>query len=188
MLVWTVLFISTSKSIGYLETNTSKPSYEFIDSLQNVDKKNAYLVNFSKRIETGKIVVSFSDRRLYYVFSRGHAISYPISAPRKDSRWHGILRISRKRVNPPWTPTSEMRAENPRLPDFVSGGHPRNPLGNRALYLGSSLYRIHGTDSPSSIGRSISKGCIRMHNRHIADLYNRVHVGSQVIVTWKSYK
>ena len=79
-----------------------------------------------------------------------------------------------------------MRAENPSLPAYVPGGHPKNPLGNRALYLVSSLYRIHGTDAPWTIGQPVSKGCIRMHNHDVADLYNRVGVGTKVTVPWKS--
>ena len=144
-------------------------------------------VRFSSNYRPGQIIVSFSDRRLYYVVRRGKAISYPIASPRPQSRWQGTMRISRKQVNPPWTPTPTMRRENPNLPAFVPGGHPRNPLGNRALYLGSSLYRIHGTDAPWTIGRAVSKGCIRMFNRDVADLYRRVGVGTRVIVTWRRY-
>ena len=145
------------------------------------------VVSFSTGYASGQIVVSFADRRLYYVHRRGQAISYPIAAPRAQSRWQGTMRVSRKRVNPTWTPTAEMRRENPKLPAFVPGGHPRNPLGFRALYLGSSLYRIHGTDAPWTIGKSVSKGCIRMFNADVADLYKRIPVGTKVVVTWKRY-
>ena len=81
-----------------------------------------------------------------------------------------------------------MRRENPKLPAFVPGGHPRNPLGNRALYLGSSLYRIHGTDAPWTIGKNVSKGCIRMHNEHVIELYDKVRVGMKVTATWNKYE
>lgn len=144
-------------------------------------------VSFSPRYAPGQIIVSFADRRLYYVHQRGQAISYPIAAPRPQSRWQGTMRVSRKQVNPTWTPTAEMRRENPRLPAYVPGGHPKNPLGYRALYLGSSLYRIHGTDAPWTIGQPVSKGCIRMFNSDVADLYNRVPVGTKVVVTWNRY-
>jgi lipoprotein-anchoring transpeptidase ErfK/SrfK len=147
-----------------------------------------YTVSFSKRYSPGQIIVSFGDRRLYHIVSRGKAISYPIAVPRPQSRWSGTLRVSQKRVNPTWTPTPKMRRENPKLPSFVPGGHPRNPLGYRALYLGSSLYRIHGTDAPWTIGKNVSKGCIRMHNNHVAELYNRVRVGTKVVSTWKRFK
>jgi len=145
------------------------------------------LVRFPKSYKPGEIVVSFGDRRLYSVVGRGRAVSYPIAVPRSQSRWQGVERISRKMVNPPWTPTPEMRIENPRLPAFVPGGHPRNPLGNRALYLGATLYRIHGTDAPWTIGKNVSKGCIRMHNRHVAELYKRTPVGTKVTITWQRY-
>jgi lipoprotein-anchoring transpeptidase ErfK/SrfK len=144
-------------------------------------------ISFSKSYDPGQIVVSFADRRLYYVQSRGQALSYPIAAPRSDAAWQGTMRISRKQVNPTWTPTADMRRENPSLPAFVPGGHPRNPLGYRALYLGSSLYRIHGTDAPQTIGRAVSHGCIRMYNADVADLYKRVKVGAKVTVTWNRY-
>ena len=145
------------------------------------------VVSFSKRYSPGQIIVSFGDRRLYHVTRRGEAISYPIAVPRKQSRWQGVLRVSQKRSNPSWTPTASMRKENPKLPSFVPGGHPRNPLGVRALYLGSTLYRIHGTDAPWTIGQNVSKGCIRMHNEHVVELYNRINVGTKVTATWKRY-
>ena len=144
-------------------------------------------VSFPRRFAPGQIVVSFADRRLYYVYQRGAALSYPIASPRQRSAWKGVMRVSRKRVNPPWTPTASMRRENPRLPAYVPGGHPQNPLGSHALYLGSSLYRIHGTDAPWTIGQPVSKGCIRMYNRDVQDLYARVGVGTKVIVTYRRY-
>ncbi|MEO1695626.1 MAG: L,D-transpeptidase family protein, partial [Pseudomonadota bacterium] len=102
------------------------------------------VVSFSKRYAPGQIIVSFGDRRLYYITNRGRALSYPIAVPRPRSRWSGVLRVTQKRVNPTWTPTASMRRENPRLPSVVPGGSKYNPLGSRALYLGSTLYRIHG--------------------------------------------
>jgi lipoprotein-anchoring transpeptidase ErfK/SrfK len=96
--------------------------------------------------------------------------------------------VSAKRVNPGWTPTPEMRLENPRLPAHVPGGHPQNPLGVRALYLGSSMYRIHGTDAPWTIGEAVSKGCIRLYNEDVLDLYPRVLTGTRVTVTWRRFR
>lgn len=145
------------------------------------------VISFPGKFRAGQIVVSFGDRRLYLVQSGGKAISYPIAIPRDQSRWAGSTFISEKRVNPAWTPTPHMRAENPRLPSFVPGGHPLNPLGVRALYLGSSDYRIHGTDAPWTIGAAVSKGCIRMYNEDVIDLYGRVPVGAPVLVTWNKY-
>ncbi|MEM9027410.1 MAG: L,D-transpeptidase [Pseudomonadota bacterium] len=149
------------------------------------DKK---VVQFPREHAPGEIIVSFSDRRLYHVTRRGRAISYPIAVPRAQSRWQGVLRVSWKRVNPPWTPTASMRRENPKLPKTVPGGHPRNPMGARALYLGSTLYRIHGTDAPWTIGKNVSRGCVRMHNAHVKELYSRVKVGTTVTATWKRYR
>jgi len=146
------------------------------------------VVDFSTKVKPGQIIVSFGDRQLYYVTGKGQAIAYPIAIPRDKSRWAGSTYVSMKRVNPPWTPTAEMRAENPNLPAFVPGGHPLNPLGNRAMYLGSSMYRIHGTDAPWTIGEAVSKGCIRMYNEDVLDLYSRVSVGTRVLVTWNHYR
>lgn len=135
----------------------------------------------------GEVIVSFGDRRLYLVTAPGQALAYPIAIPRDQSRWSGVTSITDKRENPSWTPTPTMRAENPRLPMWVPGGHPLNPLGVRALYLGSSMYRIHGTDAPWTIGSAVSKGCIRMYNQDVADLYPRVRQGARVTVTWNRY-
>ena len=145
------------------------------------------MVRFNAPFEPGHIVVSFGDRRLYFVTAPGEAISYPIAIPREQDRWEGTTAVTDKRVNPSWTPTPTMVAENPRLPRWVPGGHPMNPLGVRALYLGASAYRIHGTDAPWTIGTAVSKGCIRMYNQDVLDLYPRVPVGAPVTVTWDRF-
>jgi glycosyltransferase involved in cell wall biosynthesis len=106
---------------------------------------------------------------------------------RQEDRWQGVTAVSDKKLNPSWTPTPTMMAENPRLPRWVPGGHPMNPLGVRALYLGDSFYRIHGTDAPWTIGTAISKGCIRMYNEDVLDLYPRASVGGKVTVTWQRF-
>lgn len=144
-------------------------------------------VQFSSRYQPRQIIVSFGDRKLYWIHQRGQAISYPIAVPREQSRWSGVTSVSRKAINPAWAPTPAMLRENPKLPRWVPGGHPQNPLGVRALYLGSSAYRIHGTDAPWSIGTAVSKGCIRMYNEDVIDLYQRVPVGTRVTVTWQRY-
>jgi lipoprotein-anchoring transpeptidase ErfK/SrfK len=145
------------------------------------------IVRFSPQFAAGEIVVSFGDRRLYFVTQPGQAISYPIAIPREEDRWAGVTKITSKRVDPSWTPTPTMMAENPRLPRWVPGGHPMNPLGVRALYLGSSAYRIHGTDAPWTIGTAVSKGCIRLYNQDVLDLYPRAQVGAKVTVTWDRF-
>lgn len=145
------------------------------------------VVRFSPHFTKGQIVVSFGDRRLYFVARPGEAISYPIAIPREESRWQGVTTVTNKRENPSWTPTPTMMAENPRLPRWVPGGHPMNPLGVRALYLGASTYRIHGTDAPWTIGTAVSKGCIRMYNQDVLDLYPRAAIGAKVTVTWQRF-
>jgi lipoprotein-anchoring transpeptidase ErfK/SrfK len=145
------------------------------------------MVQFPARFVTGEIVVSFADRRLYYVEARGRALSYPIAIPRDQDRWEGTTHVSDKKVDPSWTPTADMMRENPKLPPFVPGGHPMNPMGVRALYLGTTTYRIHGTDAPWTIGDAASKGCIRMFNEHVLDLDERVPIGTRVTVTWSRF-
>jgi lipoprotein-anchoring transpeptidase ErfK/SrfK len=145
------------------------------------------VVPFNPKYGPGQIIVSFGDRKLYYIAQSGQAISYPIAVPREKSRWEGVTSVSQKRENPSWTPTPTMLAENPRLPRWVPGGHPMNPLGVRALYLGSSMYRIHGTDAPWTIGTAASKGCIRLYNQDVLDLYPRVTMGAKVTVTYQTF-
>lgn len=151
----------------------------------NVTSRKA--VRFSTRYEPGTIVVSFADRRLYLVTRPGEALSYLIGTPVLEEKWSGVLKVSDKRVDPRWVPTPDMRRKDPSLPVLVPGGHPRNPLGRRALYLGDTLYRIHGTDAPWTIGGEVSNGCIRLYNRDILDLYNRVPVGARVVVTYDRF-
>ncbi len=154
---------------------------------QTIGGAGKQTVRFPSSFRPGEVVVSFGDRRLYHVTSVGTASAYPIAIPREQSRWQGVTSVSSKRENPSWTPTPTMRAENPRLPMWVPGGHPMNPLGVRALYLGASAYRIHGTDAPWTIGSAVSKGCVRMYNQDVLDLYPRVNVGSRVTVTWQKF-
>lgn len=155
---------------------------------QDRDGSGREIVRFDTKYTGQQIIVSFGDRRLYFISRPGEAISYPIAIPREQDRWQGVTKVSDKKVNPPWRPTPTMLRENPRLPSWVPGGHPMNPLGVRALYLGSSTYRIHGTDAPWTIGTEASKGCIRMYNRDVLDLYPRVPVGTKVTVTWERFE
>lgn len=146
------------------------------------------LVNFSSNYNKGTIIVSFADRKVYKILDKNRAVSYPIAIPKGDSKWSGTYPVTRKTVNPKWTPTARMRRENPKLPSYMPGGHPKNPLGVRALYLGDTLYRIHGTDAPWLIGKAVSSGCIRMYNKDVIDLYNQTPVGTKVVVNWQKYK
>jgi len=129
----------------------------------------------------GTVVVDTPDRFLFLVEPHGKALRYGIGVGRPGFEWAGVKRISRKAEWPDWTPPPQMLLRRPDLPRHMDGG-PNNPLGARALYLGSSLYRIHGTNEPSTIGHNVSSGCIRMMNEDVIDLYNRVPVGAKVVV------
>jgi lipoprotein-anchoring transpeptidase ErfK/SrfK len=153
-----------------------------------VEGSGRAVVKLAAAKKVGEIIVSFGDRKLYLVTAVGEALSYPIAVPKEKARWEGKISVTSKRENPSWTPTPTMRVENPKLPMWVPGGHPMNPLGQRALYLGSSTYRIHGTDAPWTIGSAASAGCVRMFNKDVADLYPRVNVGASVLVTWAKYE
>jgi len=129
----------------------------------------------------GTIVISTAERRLYLVQGGGQAISYGIGVGRDGFRWSGTHRITAKREWPAWTPPREMLRRRPDLPRHMPGGI-ENPLGARAMYLGSTLYRIHGSNEPETIGQAVSSGCFRMTNEDVVDLYNRVSVGTVVVV------
>jgi lipoprotein-anchoring transpeptidase ErfK/SrfK len=139
------------------------------------------VVEFEGRQAPGTIVVSTSERRLYYVLGGGQAIRYGIGVGRPGFEWAGVKTVTAKQEWPAWTPPAEMLKRRPDLPRHMRGGI-ENPLGARALYLGSSLYRIHGSNEPDSIGHAVSSGCIRMLNEDVVDLYRRVSVGTKVVV------
>ena len=138
-------------------------------------------VDYSGPEAAGTLVVDTPERFLFLVEPNGKALRYGIGVGRPGFAWSGVKRISRKSEWPDWTPPQEMLLRRPDLPRHMAGG-PGNPLGARALYLGSSLYRIHGTNEPSTIGHNVSSGCIRMMNEDVIDLYDRVPVGAKVIV------
>ena len=127
------------------------------------------------------IIVSTSERRLYYVLGDGTAIKYGVGVGRDGFQWSGRHKITRKAEWPGWTPPAAMRKRQPHLPAYMEGG-PNNPLGARALYIGSTLYRIHGSNEPWSIGQAVSSGCIRMANEDVTHLYDQVKIGTRVIV------
>jgi len=129
----------------------------------------------------GTIVINTAERRLYLVLGGGEALRYGIGVGRDGFRWSGVHRVSAKREWPDWTPPRQMIARRPDLPRHMRGGI-ENPLGARALYLGSTLYRIHGSNEPETIGQAVSSGCFRMTNEDVVDLYNRVPVGATVVV------
>jgi lipoprotein-anchoring transpeptidase ErfK/SrfK len=140
-------------------------------------------VNFRSDYMAGTVVIRHSERRLYYVMGGGKAIAYSVGVGRSGKSWYGTRFIDGKRLKPAWAPPREVKRDNPRLPDVIPGGSPRNPMGAAALTLSGGEYAIHGTNAPGSIGGFVSYGCIRMHNSDILDLYNRVGFGTRVVVT-----
>jgi lipoprotein-anchoring transpeptidase ErfK/SrfK len=138
-------------------------------------------VNFTGNQKPGTIVINTAERRLYLVLANGQALSYGIGVGRDGFRWGGTHRITAKKEWPAWTPPAQMLRRRPDLPRHMVGGVD-NPLGARAMYLGSTLYRIHGSNEPETIGQAVSSGCFRMTNDDVTDLYNRVSVGTTVIV------
>jgi lipoprotein-anchoring transpeptidase ErfK/SrfK len=138
-------------------------------------------VNFTGPYSPGTIVINTGERRLYLVTGEGQAIRYGIGVGRVGFTWAGTTAISAKKEWPSWTPPSQMLRRRPDLPRFMKGGID-NPLGARAMYLGSSLYRIHGSNEPETIGQAVSSGCFRMTNEDVTDLYDRVKVGAKVVV------
>ena len=139
------------------------------------------VVDYQGPHKAGTIIVNTNERYLYLVNSDGTARRYGVGVGRPGFEWAGTHKVTRKAEWPSWRPPAEMRARQPGLPAFMEGG-PRNPLGARALYLGSTLYRIHGSNEPWSIGQAVSSGCIRMRNQDVMDLYQRVPVGTKVVV------
>jgi lipoprotein-anchoring transpeptidase ErfK/SrfK len=138
-------------------------------------------VRYDGKYAPGTIVVSTTERRMYFVLGDGKAIKYGIGVGRPGFEWGGAQVITAKREWPDWRPPSQMLKRRPDLPRYMPGG-PENPLGARAMYLGSSLYRIHGSNEPETIGQAVSSGCIRMLNDDVIDLYDRAKVGTRVIV------
>jgi lipoprotein-anchoring transpeptidase ErfK/SrfK len=138
-------------------------------------------VYFRSSEPPGTIVIHTSERFLYLVQDSQRAIRYGVGVGRDGFQWQGLLKISRKQEWPDWRPPPEMIQRQPYLPRFMAGG-PGNPLGARALYLGDTVYRIHGTNQPRTIGHAVSSGCFRMVNRDVIDLFERVPVGTKVVV------
>jgi lipoprotein-anchoring transpeptidase ErfK/SrfK len=143
------------------------------------------IVTLTRNLKPGSVLIKTSERKLYFVLPGGQALQYPVGVGRDGYTWSGRNSISRKAEWPDWRPPSVMIKREAKkghfLPDQMAGG-PKNPLGARALYIGSTEYRIHGTTQPWSIGRAVSSGCIRMLNEHVIDLYDRVGVGATIVV------
>ncbi|HMN50649.1 MAG TPA: L,D-transpeptidase [Xanthobacteraceae bacterium] len=138
-------------------------------------------VEYKTAHPAGTIIIDTKTRYLYYVLGNGRAVRYGVGVGRPGFEWAGVKTVTAMKEWPDWRPPKEMRQRQPHLPEFMPGG-PKNPLGARALYLGSSLYRIHGSNEPHTIGSAVSSGCIRMRNQDVIDLYERVKVGTKVFV------
>jgi lipoprotein-anchoring transpeptidase ErfK/SrfK len=135
------------------------------------------------RFHPGTIVIRTGERRLYLVMGRGEAIRYTIAVGKAGKQWRGVKYVEEMQVDPAWSPPASVKRDNPRLPDVIPGGSPRNPMGARVIGLGpGGEYAIHGTNMPGTIGTAASYGCFRMHNNDVADLYARVRMGTPVVV------
>jgi lipoprotein-anchoring transpeptidase ErfK/SrfK len=172
---------SFGEPFGYDPMNQGQMQYLDEDSRVQQAPIPRQRVEFDSKYAPGTIVVSTSERRLYLVTAPGEAIEYGVGVGRPGFAWSGVQRVSAKKEWPSWTPPAAMLKRRPDLPRYMSGG-PENPLGARALYLGSSEYRIHGSNEPDTIGQAVSSGCIRMTNDDVVDLYQRVKVGAKVVV------
>jgi lipoprotein-anchoring transpeptidase ErfK/SrfK len=140
------------------------------------------VVAFGGGYSAGTIVVRTNERRLYFVMGDGRAIRYPVGVGKAGKQWAGTSRIDGKYVKPAWSPPADVKRDNPKLPDVIPGGSPRNPMGVAAMTLSGGEYAIHGTNVPGSVGGFVSYGCIRMYNADITDLFDRVNVGATVVV------
>src|SRR3954453_12524353 len=140
------------------------------------------VVRYEGGVRPGTIVIKTAERRLYLVLGDGSALRYPVAVGRPGKQWEGPAQISGKYVQPAWSPPDEVRADNPKLPNVIPGGSSHNPMGPRAMTLSGGEYAIHGTNRPSSIGTFASYGCIRVYNQDIVDLFDRVSLGTPVVV------
>jgi lipoprotein-anchoring transpeptidase ErfK/SrfK len=192
LLLAPALLASTASAqvLGYAPAPQSAFPYDFTSDPQLSEEGDASflperlrraVVAFDTSEAPGTVVVDSANTALYYVLGQGQAIRYGVGVGREGFGWSGVQTITRKTEWPDWYPPAEMIARQPYLPRFIAGG-PSNPLGSRAMYLGSSQYRIHGTNDPSTIGKFVSSGCIRLTNADAADLFRRVEVGTKVVV------
>ena len=154
-------------------------TFEFFGGWNDAIPKTT--VSYAGTEKPGTIIINTGERRLYYVLGDGRAMRYGIGVGRVGFTWKGVKTVSQKKEWPAWTPPPQMLKRRPDLPRHMVGGVD-NPLGARAMYLGSTLYRIHGSNEPETIGQAVSSGCFRMTNDDVVDLYNRVRVGTKVVV------
>jgi lipoprotein-anchoring transpeptidase ErfK/SrfK len=159
----------------------SQPTQEQSVVSQLPARLQRQVVSYATREAPGTVIIDTPNTYLYLVLGHGQAVRYGIGVGRDGFTWSGVQSITKKSEWPDWTPPPEMISRQPYLPRYMAGG-PGNPLGARAMYLGGTVYRIHGTNAPGTIGTRVSSGCIRLTNQDVADLYSRVNVGTKVIV------
>jgi lipoprotein-anchoring transpeptidase ErfK/SrfK len=162
------------------------PSYQIApsedqDRVEMPARFRRQVVAYATREAPGTIIIDTPNTYLYYVLGNGQAVRYGIGVGRDGFTWSGVQSVTKKAEWPDWTPPPEMIARQPYLPRHMAGG-PGNPLGARAMYLGGTVYRIHGTNAPETIGKHVSSGCIRLTNEDVTDLYTRVNIGTKVVV------
>jgi len=188
-LMWTVistagLILSGSHGFAQQPYEADQPGLIADDSYKIDPEWQKQVVFFRTTEAPGTIIIATAERHLYLIQPGGRALRYGIGVGRDGFQWQGLLNITRKAEWPDWVPPPEMIERQPYLPRFMAGG-PGNPLGARAMYLGTTVYRIHGTNRPDTIGTKVSSGCFRLVNADVADLYERVPVGTKVVVRQK---
>lgn len=169
MILRTAVALAATIGIGLLATNAAQAQPE--------------LVGVHGDYSPGMIVVKTNERHLYFILDSDHAMRYPVGVGKYGKQWAGTTQISGKYRNPAWSPPEEVRRDKPNMPGMIPGGSPRNPMGVAAMTLAGGEYAIHGTNLPGSVGGFVSYGCIRMLNPDITDLFDRVSVGTTVVVT-----
>jgi lipoprotein-anchoring transpeptidase ErfK/SrfK len=185
-LIWTMaaaagLLLSASQSFAQKPDVGDEPGLIADDGVELDPQFKRTAVLYRTTEPPGTIIISTKDRHLYLVQGGGRALRYGIGVGRDGFQWQGLVNITRKAEWPDWTPPEEMIVRQPYLPRWMAGGE-SNPLGARAIYLGSTVYRIHGTNMPATIGHKVSSGCIRMLNADVIDLYARVDIGTKIVV------
>jgi len=172
---------SNSERLDMLRGGATKKGVYNVFGLDGTDLGRT-TVSYKSKYPAGTIIVDTKERKLYLIQAGGSALRYGIGVGKAGFQWKGTHKITAKKVNPDWTPPAEMIARQPDVPRHMKGGDPMNPLGARAMYLGSTLYRIHGSPDADSVGEAESSGCFRMRNTDVTDLYDRVAVGTTVVV------
>ena len=183
----TLTYAPQPASSSWNDDQLSSPQIveEETDGAEVPERFKRRVVSFNSSEPAGTIVIDTGNTYLYYVLAQGRAIRYGVGVGREGFTWSGVQTVSRKSEWPDWNPPAEMIARQPYLPRFMAGG-PGNPLGAAAMYLGSTIYRIHGTNAPSTIGKFVSSGCIRLTNEDVQDLAGRVQIGTRVVVLPKN--